>query len=91
MKRLIVVAALVFGACATDPEPQSFISPDGKQAFAVTCSNSGMAACYTKAREACSGDFQIIQTVDTSSTISDKRTGQVFAIPDQRMMVTCSR
>lgn len=89
MKRLLVLVALAAASCVSDPAPKPFVSPDGRQAFAVDCSQSGLSACYTRAREACGGDYEIMRTVDGSVPVTNPVTGQLVSLNDQRLYVSC--
>lgn len=90
MKRLVVVSAIALTGCLSDPPPSSFVAPDGRAAFSVNCSQGGMTACYTAAREACGGNYEILQAVDATAPISNARTGQIISVADQRIYVACA-
>jgi len=90
MKRLVVLAALAAVSCVSDPPPTSFLSPDGRQAFAINCSQSGLSACYIRAREACGGDYEIMRTVDGSVPVTNPGTGQLVSLNDQRLYAVCA-
>ena len=69
MKRLVVVAALVFGGCSTldyvfSVPPKEFVTPDGRQGYIVACP-SGMSECYQAARAACSGgNYEVLRQAE---------------------------
>lgn len=89
MKKLMLGAALLLTSCATAPTSTPFLSPDGRQAFGVNCGDFGMSACYTAAREACGGDYEVMESVDKTVPYSNPATGQIYGIADQRLYVIC--
>ncbi len=89
MRRFLAVAAIAASSCATVPAVTPFLSPDGRQAYGILCED-GMSACYTRAREACGGDYEVMRTVDTSVPYTNPATGQLYALADQRLYVTCA-
>lgn len=91
MKKVGLVGLLVLGACASDPPPRAFTAPDGRPAFAITCSESGMSVCYDRARASCGGNYDILQTVDGAVPISNAVTGQIVPLNDQRLYVACAK
>lgn len=89
MKKLALVALLGLGGCATDAPPRAFTAPDGRAAFAIQCSESGMSVCYDRARASCGGNYEVLQTVDGAVPISNPSTGQIIPLNDQRLYVAC--
>lgn len=86
---LLVCAAAALGSCASAPSVTAFQSPDGRPAFAIDCSDTGLSSCYTTARESCGGNYEIMRTVDGSVPITNPVTGQLVSLNDQRMYVSC--
>lgn len=70
MKRLLVLAALAAGSCAT---AKPYTTSDGRTAYLVKCNGERMdiTACYEKAREACSGDYDILHRSEGQQTIDE--------------------
>lgn len=64
---LVLVAVVVVAGCASSV--RSIMAPDGRAGFVVGCDGWGEAAdlCFSKAREACGGDYDIIARTDETS------------------------
>lgn len=62
--RVFVVCGLLLAGCSS--APQEFVGPDGRAAFVVACDDWGeaMPVCYTKAREKCGGNFDVVASVN---------------------------
>lgn len=69
MKKMVVIALVVFfvAGCAATTNPIK--TPDGNQGFVVECdgSASSWAACYETASKSCKGPYRVI---DRSESIT---------------------
>ena len=64
-------------------------TPDGKAGFSVSCNEGGMAACYTMAREACGGNYDIIDSDKRSIPVTNPVTGQLVSLNRQSISIAC--
>lgn len=62
MRVLIAAAAVTLVGCSTTSSVRQITTPDGRKGFSVSCDGWGETSdlCYTKAREACGGDYEVM-------------------------------
>ena len=84
----IVAVSMLLVSCASI-KPQSFIGPNGKQAYTMRCSGLGrtLEMCYQKAGEVCPSGYGIVG--QNSSTVAVPINGSFIAAPQHNLTIEC--
>lgn len=82
MSRFIVALALLtsLSGCAT---AKPIIGPDGSENQLITCER--IEKCYEKAREACGGNYKLVNTTSNSSN------GNTWSGTEFSLLVKCEK
>lgn len=82
---MLVGTLLALSGCSTTADGTTFTDaiygegvskmtlPDGRQGYLVNCDARGFDACYSRSREICKGDFEVINRTDRAGEDEDER------------------
>ena len=90
MKRTLCVLFFVFlGGCAGTINPEQFVGPNGKSAYAMDCAGMSktVAGCYKKAGEICPSGYNVISQSAAPIGIPGKY--GTLIVSDDKMAIEC--
>lgn len=79
-----LISSFILSGCATS-SAKPMVGPDGSAHQLVTCGY--IEGCYEKAREACGGNYKIVNSTSDTSGVSDHVSSTVST--DYQLLVKC--
>lgn len=89
-RTVLIASVSVFLVACAAIEPQEFVGPNSKSAYAMKCSGMGrtLEACYKKAGEVCPEGYSIIDR--TTGTLGmPVQGGGTIMVPQHSLAIEC--